>query len=45
MKLCLIRSLREDRTLIASNEFIKNVLGKEYVDPVTDNIKEIWAET
>ncbi len=34
--LCLIRSLREDRTLLASTKFIKKVLGDEYVQPVTD---------
>lgn len=36
--LCLIRSLREDRSVLASNKFIKKVLGEEYVAPVTDLI-------
>ena len=36
--LCLIRSLREDRTLLASTKFIRKVLGDEFVNPVTDQI-------
>ena len=36
--LCLIRCMREDRTLLASVKFIKKVLGDEYVQPVTDQI-------
>lgn len=36
--LCLIRSLREDRTVLAGVKFIKKVLGEEYVQPVTDPI-------
>ena len=34
--LCLIRCLREDRTLLGSTKFIQKVLGEEYVAPVTD---------
>lgn len=43
--LCLVRCLREDRTLLASNVFIKDVLGEDYVKPVTDTIEEIWSES
>lgn len=43
--LCLIRSLREDRTVLASNKFIKRVLGEEYVAPVTDLIQNTWEES
>lgn len=43
--LCLIRSLREDRTLLASNKFIRRVLGEEFVMPVTDPIADIWEES
>lgn len=43
--LCLIRSLREDRTLLASTKFIEEVLGEEYVAPVSDPIDEIWGES
>jgi len=43
--LCLVRSMREDRTVLASNMFIKEVLGEEFVQPVTDQIFEIFEET
>jgi len=43
--LCLVRSMREDRTLLASNQFIREVLGEEYVQPVTDQIKDIYEES
>jgi dynein heavy chain len=43
--LCLIRSMREDRTMLASTKFISEVLGEEYVMPTTDTIEEIWAES
>ena len=34
--LCLVRAMREDRTLLAAGQFIKEVLGEEFVSPVTD---------
>jgi len=36
--LCLIRAMREDRTVLASNQFIKEVLGEKFIAPVTDLI-------
>jgi hypothetical protein len=38
MHMCLIRCLREDRTLITAEFFIAETLGKEYIQPVTDSI-------
>lgn len=35
MKLCLVRSLREDRTLIASNQFIEATLDKSFTNPIS----------
>ena len=29
--LCLVRALRQDRTILASEQFIKDVLGEEYI--------------
>lgn len=43
--LCLVRCLREDRTLLASNKFIEDVLGPDYTKPVTDQIEEIYSES
>jgi dynein heavy chain len=43
--LCLVRSMREDRTMLASNMFIKDVLTPDYTKPVNDAIADTWAET
>jgi len=43
--MCLVRSIREDRTVLASNQFIQEVLGEEFVMPVTDQLQEIFDET
>lgn len=43
--LCLVRSLREDRTMLASNQFIRDVLGEEFVAPVTDQIADTYEES
>lgn len=42
LHMCLIRCLREDRTVVASNRFIHRVLGEAFVAPVSDSISEIW---
>jgi dynein heavy chain len=43
--MCLIRSLREDRTVLACNQFVRKILGTDYVTPVTDKIENIYEET
>ena len=43
--LCLVRSVREDRTLVAATNFISEKLGPEFVAPVTDSIESIWEES
>jgi dynein heavy chain len=45
LALCLVRSFREDRTVAAMLKFISDVLGPEYVAPVSDDVSEIWEET
>ena len=45
LQLCLIRCVREDRTLLASTKFIAEVLGTQYVQPVTDSVEELWKES
>lgn len=45
MEMTLIRSVREDRTLVAASKFIAQVLGQEYVDPISYPIPDIWAES
>jgi len=41
----LIRSFREDRTVISANKFIGKVLDREFTAPVTDSIAEIWESS
>ena len=43
--LCLIRCLREDRTVLASLKFIDSVLGTKFVTPVTDTMEDIYEES
>jgi dynein heavy chain len=45
LHLCLIRCLREDRTVLAAQNFIRHVLGDEYMAPVTDQMSEQWEES
>ena len=45
MQLCLLRSVREDRTLVASSAFINAVLGTEFTEPISYPIESIWAES
>ena len=42
ISLCLVRSLREDRTLVAATQFINMVLGKEFTAPISYPIESIW---
>jgi dynein heavy chain len=41
LHLCLIRSVREDRAVLASQKFIRKVLGDEYMTPVNDQLSEL----
>jgi len=43
--LCLVRSLREDRSLVGSNIYINQVLGKEFTNPISYPIDKIWEES
>lgn len=45
ISLCLVRSLREDRTLVAATQFINAVLGKEFTAPISYPIDSIWQES
>lgn len=45
LHLCLLRSMREDRAVLASQKFIRRVLGEEYMAPVTDQLTEIFDES
>lgn len=45
MMLCLVRSLREDRTMLASNLFINYILGKAFTEPISYPIDKILEES
>jgi len=45
MLLCLVRSLREDRTLVSASMFINYILGKMFTDPLSYPIDKIWEES
>jgi len=37
--------LREDRSLVGSNIYINQVLGKEFTNPISYPIDKIWEES
>lgn len=41
INLCLIRCLRVDRSLVACQQYIGSVLGKEFTDPISYPIETI----
>lgn len=42
ISLCLVRSLREDRTLVAASQFIGATLGKQFIAPISYPIEQTW---
>jgi dynein heavy chain len=44
MRLLLLRCFRDDRTRLASSNFIEAVLGKRYTDPVTTRMEDVWSD-
>ncbi len=45
MEMYLVRSVREDRTLVAGSRFIASVLGQDYVDPISYPVQDVWADS
>lgn len=45
LRLCLIRCFREDRSVLASQRFIRQVLSEEYMAPVNDNLIDMLTES
>ncbi|CDJ43280.1 hypothetical protein ETH_00008820 [Eimeria tenella] len=45
LRLCLIRSMRPDRTVVASARAIDQLLEPKYTEPVTDSVESIWQES
>jgi len=43
-RLLLVRSLREDRTMLAANDYISSSLGPQFVEPVSVNLEKVLLE-
>uniref|UniRef100_A0A7S1PHU2 AAA+ ATPase domain-containing protein n=1 Tax=Percolomonas cosmopolitus TaxID=63605 RepID=A0A7S1PHU2_9EUKA len=44
-RLLLIRSLREDRTIVAAYDFIKSTLSAQYTDTIPVDLESIWKSS
>ena len=44
-KMCVVKALREDRTLVAAQEYIAEAIGQRFVESVPLNMENTWAET
>jgi len=45
MRLLLIRAFRNDRTRLAANDFIGKAIGNEYVEPLSNTMQNVWADS
>ena len=43
--MCLLKTFREDRTLIGAQEYIAESLGQRFVEGVPLNMETTWAES
>ena len=43
LRLLLVRSMRDDRTRLAANNFIASVLGNEYTQPLPTRMDKVWS--
>ena len=44
-RMCLVKAFREDRTLIAAEEYIAEALGRQFVESVPLNLEKAWEES
>lgn len=44
-KMCVVKSFREDRTLIAAADYISDSLGQRFVESVPLNMEKTWSES
>ena len=44
-RLLVVRSLRDDRTILAANEYIADTLGQKYIESTPLNLETTWAES
>ena len=44
-KMCVVKSFREDRTLIAASDYIADSLGQRFTESVPLNMERTWSES
>jgi hypothetical protein len=44
-RMCVVKSLREDRTLVAAQSYIADAIGQKFVDSVPLNMEATWGES
>ncbi|CAG9462434.1 unnamed protein product [Pedinophyceae sp. YPF-701] len=44
-RMCIVKAFREDRTLIAADEYISDGLGKRFVESVPLSMEKAWTES
>lgn len=43
--MCVVKACREDRTLIAAQDYIADALGQRFVESVPVNMERTWSES
>jgi dynein heavy chain, axonemal len=44
-KMMIVKALREDRTMVAAQEYIANAIGQQFVESVPLSMEKTWEET
>jgi dynein heavy chain len=44
-RMCVVKTFREDRTLVAAADYISEALGQRFVESVPLNMERAWAES
>lgn len=44
-RMCVVKTFREDRTLVAASEYVADSLGQKFVESVPLNMERAWAES
>lgn len=44
-RMCVVKTFREDRTLIAAADYIAEALGQRFVESVPLNMEKAWSES
>lgn len=44
-RMCVVKTFREDRTLIAAADYIADALGQRFVESVPLNMDKTWSES